>query len=286
MTEEAISERGYRFYRLMESELASGELNFPTCMELGLRIRRALDAPDTGAEELARIISVEPLLAAHVVRLANSSMYRRGGKAAADVRTAVMQVGVAAIRPMALALVARQISQMGSRTTRQLADQLWRHTIEVAALSWALAAEVPEVSAEQALYAGLVHKIGSFYLIARAHDFPELVAEDGELAHLIRYWNPRISREVLLSLGTPESIANAVEDADLYFEGWPPRSLADVLYIATVSAETADPFMEQGGVSREALMDEAFGRIGHEELAAMLDRAAVRRLDALAALQA
>ncbi|MCB1886785.1 MAG: HDOD domain-containing protein [Rhodocyclaceae bacterium] len=286
MIEDAISERGHQFFRLMESELASGELNFPTCMELGLRIRRALDAPDTGVEELARIISVEPLLAAHVVRLANSAMYRRGGKAASDVRTAVMQVGVAAIRPMALTLIARQIAQMGSKTSRSMADQLWRHTIEVAALAWALADEIDMVSAEQALYAGLVHKIGSFYLIARANDFPELVAEDGELAHLIRYWNPRISREVLIALGTPEDVANAVEDAELYFEGWPPRSLADVLYIATVSSETADPFEEQGGVTREALMDEAFGRIGHSELAAMLDRAAARRRDALAALQA
>ena len=139
MIEDAISERGHQFFRLMESELASGELNFPTCMELGLRIRRALDAPDTGVEELARIISVEPLLAAHVVRLANSAMYRRGGKAASDVRTAVMQVGVAAIRPMALTLIARQIAQMGSKTSRSMADQLWRHTIEVAALAWALA---------------------------------------------------------------------------------------------------------------------------------------------------
>ena len=92
MIEDAISERGHQFFRLMESELASGELNFPTCMELGLRIRRALDAPDTGVEELARIISVEPLLAAHVVRLANSAMYRRGGKAASDVRTASFEL--------------------------------------------------------------------------------------------------------------------------------------------------------------------------------------------------
>ncbi|MCB1957013.1 MAG: HDOD domain-containing protein [Rhodocyclaceae bacterium] len=286
MTEEAISERGYQFFRLMESELASGELNFPTCMELGLRIRRALDDPESGVEEISRIISVEPLLAAHVVRLANSAMYRRGGKAVGDVRTAVMQVGVAAIRPMALALIARQIAQSSSASTRARADQLWRYTIEVAALAWALATDIPEVSAEQALYAGLVHRIGSFYLIARANDFPELIAEDGELSDLVRYWSPRISREVLLALGTPGSVADAVEDAEVFFEGWPPRSLSDVLYIASVCSETADPFEDRGGVSREALMDEAFGRIGHAELYAMLDNAAQRRKDALAALQA
>lgn len=285
MTDQAVSERGYKFYRLMESELASGELNFPTCMELGIRIRRALDDPGCGVEEISRVIAVEPLLAAHVVRLANSAMYRRSSRPVADVRSAVMQVGVSAVRPMALALIARQIAQGGTAATRVQAEKLWRHTMEVAALAWALAADVHGVSPDQALYAGLVHKLGSFYLIARATDFPELLAEDGELADLIRYWNPRISREVLLALGTPDSIANAVEDAELYFEGWPPRSLSDVLYIASVCADTADPFEDHGGVSREALVDEAFGRIGREALDAMLLRASERRGEALAALQ-
>ncbi len=285
MSEQLISERGQRFYRLMEFELASGELSFPTSMELGLRVRRALDDPLCGADELSGMISLEPLLAAHVVRMANSAMFRRGPRPVADVRSALIRVGVAAVRPMALALVARQIAQSVGRPARAQAEQLWRHTIEVAALAWAIAAEVPRVSPDQALYAGLVHKLGSFYLIARAAEFPELLDEDGELADLIRYWNPRISREVLLALGTPADVADAVEDAELYFEGWPPRSLADVLYVAAVSADTSDPFEDLGGISRQALTDEAFGRIGAGELHTLLSRAAARRGEALASLR-
>jgi len=285
MSEQPISERGQCFYRLMESELASGELSFPTSMELGLRIRRALDDPDCGAEALSRVISLEPLLAAHVVKMANSAMYRRASRPVADVCSALLRVGVAAVRPMALALVVRQIAQSVGRPARGQAEQLWRHTIEVAALAWAIAAEVPQVSPDQALYAGLVHKLGSFYLIARAADFPELLEEDGELADLIRYWNPRISREVLLALGTPGEVADAVEDAELYFEGWPPRSLADALYVAVVSADTSDPFEDLGGISRQALTGEAFGRFGEGELHGLLSRAAARRSEALASLR-
>lgn len=286
MNAQPVSERGRQFFERMERELARGELNFPTCMELCLKVRRMVDDPDAGVEEIARLINCEPLLAAHVVRLANSAMYRSGGKPVCDVRAAVMRVGVAGVKPLALSLVAHQIAQGGDAQTRMLAVKLWRHTMEVAALAWAIAHEVPGVPPEQALYAGLVHRLGSFYLIARAHDFPELLAEDGELSDLIRYWSPRVSREVLVALGTPAAVADAVEDSDLYFEGWPPRSLADVLYIATVSAETPDPFQDFDGVSHEALTEEAFGRIGADELRAMLERADLRRAEAMRALQA
>ncbi|MCB1907400.1 MAG: HDOD domain-containing protein [Rhodocyclaceae bacterium] len=285
MSEQQISERGMRFYSRMEAELASGDLDFPTCMELCLRIKRVLDDPLCGIDEVSRLISVEPLLAAHVVRMANSPLYHRGGKPIADVRSGVLRVGTAAIRPMALALVARQITQSVDRRVRAEADQLWRHTIEVAALSWAIAVDVFGVLPDQALYAGLVHKLGSFYLLARASEFPELIAEDSELADLIRYWNPRISREVLMALGTPESVADAVEEAELYFEGWPPRSLSDVLYIGVVCAETQDPFEDLGGISRAALTEEALGRIDGEQLRATLTRASGRHAEALATLR-
>ena len=285
MSEQQISERSRRFYSRMEAELASGDLDFPTSMELCVRIKRVLDDPLSGIDEVSRLISVEPLLAAHVVRLANSAMYHRGDRPIADVRSAVLLVGPAAIRPMALALVARQITQSVDARVRVEANQLWRHTIEVAALTWAIAADVPGVSPDQALYAGLVHKLGSFYLLARVSDFPELIAEEGELADLIRYWNPRISRDVLIALGTPEGVADAVEEAELYFEGWPPRSLSDVLYIGVVSAETPDPFEDLGGISRDALTDEALGRIDAEQLQAMLSRASARHAEALATLR-
>lgn len=284
MSEQAISERGQQFFRAMEAELASGELNFPTCMELGIRIRRALEDADCGAEEIAHLVNLEPLLAAHVVRLANSAMFHPSGADIGDVRSAIMRVGVNNVKPLALSLIARQIAHSGDPATRKAAEQLWRHTIEVAALAWAIAVEVRAGNADQALYAGLVHKLGTFYLIARAREFPELLAEDGELSDLVRYWSPRVSRDVLLALGTPTAIADAVEDSDLFFEGWPPHDLSDVLYIASVSAETPDPFVDLGGVSRAALTEEAFGRIRREALAALLERAHERRVEALAAL--
>lgn len=283
-SDEVVSERGRQFYRAMEAELASGELDFPTSMDLGMRIRRALEDPDCGAEDVARLVNLEPLLAAHVVRIANSAMYHPSGADIADLRSAVMRIGVNNVKPLALSLITRQIAQSGTPATRRAAEQLWRHTIEVAALAWAIAVEVPSVNAEQALYAGLVHKLGSFYLIARAKEYPELLAQDGELSDLVRYWSPRVSREVLIALGTPTTIADAVEESELFFEGWPPRSLSDVLYIANVSADTSDPFADEGGISRQALAEEAFGGLRGDELRRLLQRASARRAEALAVL--
>ena len=51
-------------YRRIAEEADRGELVFPTHVEVGLRIKRALDDPDCSIDQAAKLIQAEPLLAA------------------------------------------------------------------------------------------------------------------------------------------------------------------------------------------------------------------------------
>ena len=47
------------------------ELSFAISADVSLRVMRAVDNPDVGMDDLARIVTAEPLLSAKVMRMAS-----------------------------------------------------------------------------------------------------------------------------------------------------------------------------------------------------------------------
>jgi HD-like signal output (HDOD) protein len=79
------------------------------------------------------------------------------------------------------AILARQLPRAPqSPAHRAVAARLWEHNAYVSALAKIIASRVTHQDAETALFAGMVHEIGGFYLISRAEDFPGLL--EGEPA--------------------------------------------------------------------------------------------------------
>jgi hypothetical protein len=117
------------------AEIERGEVSFPTSTVVGLRLKRLLDDPDCPLERAARLVQAEPLLAAKVVAVANSTACNRSGRSITDVRTAVIRLGFRYLRALASAVVSRQLAAPATARDRELADRLWEHTAHVAALA-------------------------------------------------------------------------------------------------------------------------------------------------------
>jgi len=161
--------------RLAE-EAASGDMVFATHGEMALRVRRALDDPDCSLDQLAKLVRAEPLLAAHVVAMANSVVYNRSGRATTDIRNAVSTIGFKTLSSLAMALIVRQMEGMSKDDAhRALAARLWEHTAHVASLAYVLARRVTHQDPDTAFFAGIVHEVGGFFLISRAASFPGLL---------------------------------------------------------------------------------------------------------------
>jgi len=225
-------------YRTMAAEAVQGDLVFPTSAELGLRIKRLLDDPDCALDQVAKLVQAEPLLAAKVVALANSVAYNRSGREIADVRQAVPRLGFRTLRSLTMSVLVRQISGAVSEPKRQaLARQLWEHTVHVAALAHVLARRVTHQDAESALFAGMLHEVAGFYLIA--HAAPELLETapagwQGEGESLV-------GTALLKLLDVPETVGSAIAALwDGYLE-LPPASLGDTLLLAEQLAPVASP---------------------------------------------
>jgi HD-like signal output (HDOD) protein len=213
------------------AELAQGEVTFPTHADVAFRVRLALDDPELHIAKAAQIIQAEPLLAARVVAVANSVAFSRNGSAVADVRSGVARVGLQFVRALATALVMRQMAgSLKSPVYQALGVRLWEHTVHVAALAHALAGHYRVVSADTALFAGMMHEVSGFYLISRSDAYPDLFA-DGSL--LTKEAEAIVGRAVLASLAVPDDVVAAIESlwraAPIDF---PPRMLGDLLSLA------------------------------------------------------
>jgi putative nucleotidyltransferase with HDIG domain len=234
-------QRSFRFLQTLAAELSAREITFPTFVEAALKVRLALNDPDIDLNRLARIISGEPLLAAKVVRLANSAALNPGGHRVADVRSAVTRVGFGAVRATAAAFAMQQLRS--AKELAMFADETRRvhhHSLDVAAIAYVLARSLTRLSAEEAMFAGLVHDIGRFYLLARAAREPDLLAAPAELAAIVDDWHPSIGESILASMDVPEPVRNAVAEHESSPYVFPPRTLRDVVVLANLASHARD----------------------------------------------
>lgn len=228
--------------KIIASDAAHGKLNFSTSAELALRVMRALDDPDCRLDAAARLVQSEPLLSARVVAMANSVAYNRSGHQISDVPQAVARLGFSTVRALAGAVVTRQMAGFpGDAHARQLVGQLWEHSAHVAALAHLLARRVTHQDADSAMFAGIVHEVGGFYLISRAHDFPGLL--DGDLSELRSEWAHDVGRAVMRALEVPATIVEAVEVLWQGYLSLPPVSLGDTLLLADELSPHLSPWV-------------------------------------------
>ena len=225
----------------MEAQI-SGELSFPTSLDASRRVLRAVENPDIGLAALAKIVVAEPLLSAKVIRLANSVALNPMGLTVSDVRHAVLRVGMDPIKTMAMALLLDQLRQTQRHVAcRDIANRLWERCVHVAALAYVLARKMTQLDADEAMFAGIVHELGRFYLLARAADFPELLNDSKLLAETINDLAPQATERVLQALNLPAGVIAAVRAARVFSGSLPPASLSDILFIARAVSPRENP---------------------------------------------
>lgn len=231
----------------------TGEVIFPTTTEMALKVQRVLDDPDCSLDELARLVQSDPLLATRVVAVANSVIYNRSGQTVANIRNAVSRLGFKTLRVLASSVVVRQMETMAKTPEHRLmARQLWERTAHVAALSQMIARRVTHQDPDTAFFAGIVHEVGGFYLIARAGDYPGLLeGAEGSLIAWQEGGAAEVGRAVLQRLGVPGAVLLAIEGLWDGYLAIPPTSLGDTLLLASQLAPVESPLARLVGDARE-----------------------------------
>ena len=232
----------FRIIKDLADDLSKGKVSFPTFINATVKIHRALNDPQADADRVARTISGEPLLAAKLVHVANSVGLGAPGKPVADVKGAILRVGysnvqaIAATVAMSQLVVAKEMQPFLKR-----AEAVWGHSLDVAAIAFVLARKLTRLNPDEALFAGLVHDIGRFYLLSKVSKYPELAADLVALEAVLDEWHAPIGQAVLGTFGLTDAVLDAVAEHESTHYSNAPKTLSEVIIVANVRSKCPNP---------------------------------------------
>ena len=242
-------------------DLSGDEITFPTFLDITFQVRGALKDPNLNVEQLAKLVGAEPLMSAKIIRMSNSVALNPSGREIADVKSAIVRVGMEAVRTVSFAVAMEQLLKSKQmHAFEDISRKLWEHSSHVAALCRVLARKLAKINGDEAMFAGLVHDLGVFYLMSRAANFPEFASNRAELHALLVGWHDSIGHALLSALGLPESVVTAVQEHETDRTITDIKTLSDVLYVANKIANRSacwrDP--ELDGVVDTSMLDTIF----------------------------
>jgi HD-like signal output (HDOD) protein len=260
-------------FKAIAEQASRGELSFPTNVDASLKLQRALNDENCHADLAAKLIQADPLLSARTVAIANSVAYNRSGMEISSVRSAVQRLGVRTLQSLVASLIMRQLgSKIRNPLLRAKSAQLWEHTAHVAALSQVIARRVTHVDPDTAMFAGIVHEVGGFYMLAQAEAYPQVM--EGEPEEWVEHGEVQIGRGVLQKLMIPDNVMQAIESMWIGLRALPPETLGDTLLLANDLAPVASPLHTRPGATSQQAARTLDFAVGEGTLAAILADAA------------
>jgi putative nucleotidyltransferase with HDIG domain len=178
------------------------------------------------------------------------------GKPVSDVKGAVLRVGysnVAAIATsvaMSQLLVAKEMQPFLKR-----AEVVWRHSLDVAAIAFVIARKITKINPDEALFAGLVHDVGRFYLLSKVSQYPELTADPDALDAVIDEWHAAIGHAVLGTFGLTDSVLQAVAEHEATVYSKSPKTLSEVIILANVFSKCPNPLNRGDSAKTDKAVD-------------------------------
>src|SRR4029079_16726688 len=151
--------------------------------------------------------------------------------------------------------------------------------LEVAALAFVIGKRRGLANPDEALFAGLVHDLGHFYLMWRATKFPDITAQPEELRSIVHDWHPGIGAALLQSLDLPETVSRACDEHALSPAALPSGSLSELISLSNRCAAS-----RANVTPPEVIEDDEWssGTLYEETTRAILDEAA-KEVEALIA---
>lgn len=225
----------FKFVEHLARELSGGNIEVPGFPDIVMRIRRLLDDPACDANAIARAVSGEPVLTARLIRMVNSAALRPASGEIRDPRTAIARLGFTLVHSATVSFAAEQMRLAEKyEGVRELFDEVWRRSTDVAAISYVLAKRCcRRLNPDEAMLTGLIHAIGKLYILSRAQDFPELFDNEEQLSAVLADWYVQTGQAILQGWSFPEEIVFAVSaQLDTDREPGEKPILADVLHVA------------------------------------------------------
>ncbi len=239
------AEEQAQFLNQLAADLNSKDVQLPSFPDVVINIRKALEDPSCSAERLGDVVRTDAVLVARLLMKANSAFHNRAGIEITDLDLAISRLGFEEVRNAAITLAVEQLFHAEEHEDiKDVLKIVWDKSLSLASMSFVLAKQSGGVNADNAFLGGLLHEIGSLYILTRVQKYPGLMGDPEKLGELLEQWTPTIGRSIVDSWGFPSAIADSLEiEEHLSPEENGPANIVDVVYAAKclLDEEKASP---------------------------------------------
>ncbi|MBI3817981.1 MAG: HDOD domain-containing protein [Planctomycetes bacterium] len=234
--------------RLLQQILArrrvDAALELPAFPQPIIQLIELLKNPNVDTAKIARCLKTDPVVAAEVLRFANSALYAPQERII-DLRHAIAFLGFRRLHALALGIATKVTS--GNIVHPRLNDQLWIHSVGVGVLSMLIAREL-HLDQEAAFLGGLLHDVGKIAVaseLTRLNKKLILNISERETLALLEVNHSEMGRSLATHWHLPDVVHSVVS---FHHEGDPPEK--DRLVVAAVDA--ADKICYAMGIGMHA----------------------------------
>ncbi|MGA7594676.1 MAG: HDOD domain-containing protein [Gallionella sp.] len=145
------------------SAVENNEIPLPAMPDLAMKIQKILKDINVSNQQVSTAVSTDPVLASQIIKAANSALYL--GKPKVDtLMEAIARIGFRMVGNIVTTFSMNKISNATHPIVKKHIAAFWKHSREVAAISYVLARNHKHLNQDQAMLAGLVHDIGTLPL--------------------------------------------------------------------------------------------------------------------------
>lgn len=222
------------------SDLRNNKLVLPSLPEIAVRIRRMVDDGTNSAKKISQAVNTDPVVAAKLIKAANSPLFR-GTKEFETSAQAIVRLGMQTTKQLVTSFTVKDLFKASSPLLKQRMDQLWQHSIEIAALCYVLAQHVRGLDPDQGMLAGLLHDIGVVPILMYADQYPGLMESPEALEKTIRDLKTELGPVILKRWGlSQEMVAAATHSENWRYQHDGEADFADLVIVAHLNQHMQD----------------------------------------------
>lgn len=209
-------------------------LVLPTLPDVAIKLQELIDDPHVSADQIVLTLASDPFISAQLIKSANSAAFA-DKRQVENVRGAISRLGYRQVRNLVMAITMNKMFSAKSPLINKQMQAIWQHSREVAALSYVLAARQPHLSPDQAMLAGLVHKIGALPLCLHVEKSQVQVTEQ-DLLELLQKYSATIGTKLLKKWNFPNELIVVAGEHENLQRASSNDTRADYTDVITVSS--------------------------------------------------
>ncbi len=229
---EQVSHVETSIYNEILQAIEDEKLKLPSLPEIALKVKTAIAKDDVGIDDIAHIAESDPAIVARLIQVANSPL-TRGTEPVNSIRDAIVRMGLSLTQNLIISLSVKQLFETKQQILKVRMKELYDHSVEIAAISFALSKKLNHFDPDKVLLAGLVHDIGVIPVLAYIDETGLEIQSEKEVDSIVAKLRAAVGVMVIKNWDFPEEMVSVVENAENWFRNTSDKlDMTDIILVA------------------------------------------------------